>query len=43
MNVRDADGHVIGSAGNISVRVDEHRFVVTAAGVPYDELTTSPA
>ena len=33
------DGLVIGSAGNISVRVDEHHFVVTAAGVPYDELT----
>ena len=35
------DGLVIGSAGNISVRVDEHRFVVTAAGVPYDELTAA--
>jgi L-ribulose-5-phosphate 4-epimerase len=35
------DGLVIGSAGNISVRVDEHHFVVTAAGVPYGEL--SPA
>jgi len=34
-----ADGLVIGSAGNISVRVDEHRFVVTAAGVPYGRLT----
>ena len=33
------DGLVIGSAGNISVRVDEHHFVVTAAGVPYRELT----
>jgi L-fuculose-phosphate aldolase len=33
-----ADGLVIGSAGNISVRVDEHRFVVSAAGVRYDEL-----
>ena len=33
-----ADGLVIGSSGNISVRVDEHHFVVTAAGVPYDEL-----
>jgi ribulose-5-phosphate 4-epimerase/fuculose-1-phosphate aldolase len=32
------DGLVIGSAGNISVRVDEHRFVVTAAGVPYHRL-----
>lgn len=34
-----ADGLVIGSAGNISVRVDDGRFVVTAAGVPYDRLT----
>jgi L-fuculose-phosphate aldolase len=33
-----ADGLVIGSAGNISVRVDERHFVVTAAGVPYGEL-----
>lgn len=33
-----ADGLVIGSAGNISVRVDEDRFVVTAAGVAYDRL-----
>jgi ribulose-5-phosphate 4-epimerase/fuculose-1-phosphate aldolase len=33
-----ADGLVIGSAGNISVRVDEHRFVVSAAGVRYQEL-----
>ena len=33
-----ADGLVIGSAGNISVRIDEHRFVVTAAGVPYRRL-----
>ena len=33
-----ADGLVIGSSGNVSVRVDEHRFVVSAAGVPYDEL-----
>lgn len=32
------DGLVIGSAGNISVRVDEHHFVVTAAGVPYHRL-----
>jgi L-fuculose-phosphate aldolase len=36
-----ADGLVIGSSGNISVRVDEHRFVVSAAGVPYDELTAA--
>lgn len=34
-----ADGLVIGSAGNISIRVDEHHFVVTAAGVPYGDLT----
>lgn len=33
------DGLVIGSAGNISVRVDDHRFVVTAAGIPYGRLT----
>jgi L-ribulose-5-phosphate 4-epimerase len=33
-----ADGLVIGSAGNISVRVDEHRFVVSAGGVRYDQL-----
>jgi L-ribulose-5-phosphate 4-epimerase len=33
-----ADGLVIGSAGNISVRVDDHRFVVSAAGVRYDAL-----
>lgn len=37
-----ADGRrrlVIASSGNISGRVDEHRFVVSAAGVPYAELT----
>ena len=34
-----ADGLVVGSAGNISVRVDDERFVVSAAGVHYDELT----
>ena len=34
-----ADGLVIGSAGNISIRVDDDRFVVTAAGVPYAELS----
>jgi L-fuculose-phosphate aldolase len=33
-----ADGLVIGSAGNISVRVDDHRFVVSAGGVRYGEL-----
>ena len=33
-----ADGLVIGSAGNISVRLDEHHFVVTAGGVPYGKL-----
>ena len=33
-----ADGLVIGSAGNISARVDDERFVVTAAGVPYAHL-----
>ena len=34
-----ADGLVIGSAGNISVRLDDARFVVTAAGVPYAALS----
>ena len=33
-----ADGLVIGSAGNISVRVDDHRFVASAGGVRYDAL-----
>jgi L-ribulose-5-phosphate 4-epimerase len=33
-----SDGLVIGSAGNISVRVDDDRFVVSAAGVRYDDL-----
>ena len=33
-----ADGLVIGSAGNVSVRLDAHRFVVSAAGVLYGEL-----
>jgi ribulose-5-phosphate 4-epimerase/fuculose-1-phosphate aldolase len=33
-----ADGLVIGSAGNISVRLDDDHFVVSAAGVRYDEL-----
>ena len=33
-----ADGLVIGSAGNVSVRVDEYRFVASAAGVRYDRL-----
>jgi ribulose-5-phosphate 4-epimerase/fuculose-1-phosphate aldolase len=33
-----ADGLVIGSAGNVSVRVDDHRFVVSAGGVRYDLL-----
>jgi ribulose-5-phosphate 4-epimerase/fuculose-1-phosphate aldolase len=34
-----ADGLVVGSAGNISLRVDPRRFVVTAGGVPYHRLT----
>jgi L-fuculose-phosphate aldolase len=34
-----ADGLVIGSAGNISVRLDDDHFVVSAAGVRYDELS----
>jgi ribulose-5-phosphate 4-epimerase/fuculose-1-phosphate aldolase len=33
-----ADGLVIGSAGNVSVRVDDDHFVVSAAGVRYDQL-----
>lgn len=33
-----ADGLVIASAGNVSVRLDRYRFVVTAAGVPYEQL-----
>jgi L-fuculose-phosphate aldolase len=33
-----ADGLVVGSAGNISLRLDEHHAVVTAAGVPYGLL-----
>ncbi len=33
-----ADGLVIGSAGNISVRVDDDHFVVSAAGIRYEEL-----
>src|SRR5262245_48947064 len=33
-----ADGLVIGSTGNISVRVDDDQFVVSAAGVRYDRL-----
>jgi ribulose-5-phosphate 4-epimerase/fuculose-1-phosphate aldolase len=32
------DGLVIGSAGNISVRVDDDRFVVSAGGLRYEEL-----
>jgi L-fuculose-phosphate aldolase len=31
-------GLVIGSSGNVSERVDEHHFVVTPAGIPYDRL-----
>lgn len=34
-----ADGLVIGSAGNISVRLDASRIVVSAGGVPYTKLT----
>lgn len=34
-----ADALVVGSAGNVSRRVDEHHAVVTAAGVPYGLLT----
>ena len=31
-----ADGLVVGSAGNVSLRIDEHHAVVTAAGIPYE-------
>jgi L-ribulose-5-phosphate 4-epimerase len=34
-----SDGLVVGSAGNISLRIDRHRAVVTAGGVPYERLT----
>lgn len=33
------DGLVVGSAGNLSVRLDEEHVVVTAGGVPYERLT----
>jgi len=33
-----ADRLVVGSAGNISARVDAEHFVVSAGGVPYGEL-----
>ena len=33
-----ADGLVIGSSGNISVRVDADHILVTAGGVTYDQL-----
>ena len=36
-----AAGLVIASSGNVSRRVDENRFVVTAAGVPYGRLTAA--
>ncbi len=34
-----ADGLVVGSAGNVSVRLDQHHIVVTAGGVVYQKLT----
>lgn len=34
-----ADGLVIGSAGNVSVRLDADRFVVSAAGIVYGALS----
>jgi L-fuculose-phosphate aldolase len=34
-----ADGLVIGSAGNVSVRIGADRAVCSAAGVPYGELS----
>jgi L-fuculose-phosphate aldolase len=36
-----ADGLVVGSAGNISVRIDEHHAVVSAGGRFYDQLTAA--
>jgi len=36
-----ADRLVLGSAGDVSLRLDEHTMVVSAGGVPYDRL--SPA
>lgn len=36
-----ADGLVVGSAGNISVRVGGDHLVVSAAGVAYDRLTAA--
>jgi L-fuculose-phosphate aldolase len=33
-----ADGLVIGSSGNVSVRVDDDHFVVSAGGIRYDRL-----
>lgn len=32
------DGLVVGSAGNVSLRLDDTHIVVTAGGVPYDRL-----
>ncbi len=34
-------GLVVGSAGNVSVRLDEHRIVVSAGGLLYDRLQPS--
>ncbi len=36
-----ADGLVVGSNGNVSVRVDEDHFVVSAGGVLYDRLSAA--
>jgi L-ribulose-5-phosphate 4-epimerase len=36
-----ADGLVVGSAGNISLRIDRYHFVVTAGGELYDRLDAS--
>ncbi len=33
-----AEGFVVGSAGNASLRIDEGTAVVSAGGVPYDQL-----
>ena len=35
------DRLVVGSAGNVSVRVGAHHAVVTAGGVPYDKLSAA--
>jgi uncharacterized protein len=36
-----AMGLVVGSAGNVSMRVDEHHIIVTAGGVAYEHLAAT--